>query len=596
MTTAELESKTVTIPTARHLIAGRYRAGSRIGHGRLGDVFAATDENIEGLGVEQQLAIQISPELVLQNNKLFNKLSLGYTILRAAAHPNIVTYRHFGRDGKFAFLLMDRLDGLSLRAVLDDAGTLTPDEAKPVIRGVGEALRLLHSKDMLHANLTTRNVFITHDFEVRLLDVLPVDASESILRGPVARGLFGPCTVADDVFGLASLSYEMLTGRHPFNHGSPADAPSAGIPVERIDSLTESESAALRRALSLDVGQRTPSVAEFMREFGIDGNERLRPSVDQPDSRESVDYAAMEKAPPIMRLAAPAQAAATAAPVPAVDPVPWVGNRPPVARPEEKRPRPLRAILLAMLLAGLGAWTQYGDPQEQIAAWIHDIESRVLPGGPDRGVQSAEAPTATPVRTVSTDPDAVDARSAAAASVTVGDELPEDVTAPTVAGSVADTSARSTSSLEQGSAAPAVGEVSDDTRDEAASGVDNVAPASVDEAQATPGSVFAEPVVSVSERDGVARIPAPQIGYVEAPLIWWTSEHTARADTDFVSVEHPFAADATIEGGDVLLVPLVNDSFRESPESFFVSIGSRDSRHGQIERIATVRVDIIDDD
>jgi hypothetical protein len=107
---------------------------------------------------------------------------------------------------------------------------------------------------------------------------------------------------------------------------------------------------------------------------------------------------------------------------------------------------------------------------------------------------------------------------------------------------------------------------------------------------------FAESVVSVSERDGAARIALVGIEYSAMPLIWWTSEDSASADTDFISVEQQTVADVSTEGDSVLHIPLVNDSLPEPRESFFVNLGVRDPQQGRIERIATVRVDIIDDD
>jgi hypothetical protein len=80
------------------------------------------------------------------------------------------------------------------------------------------------------------------------------------------------------------------------------------------------------------------------------------------------------------------------------------------------------------------------------------------------------------------------------------------------------------------------------------------------------------------------------------PLIWWTSEHTANADKDFISVEQQTMADVSVGGSYMLHIPLVNDNLPEPPESFFVNLGHRGPQQGQIERIATVRVDIIDDD
>ncbi|MBT8099632.1 MAG: hypothetical protein KJO82_07770, partial [Gammaproteobacteria bacterium] len=73
-------------------------------------------------------------------------------------------------------------------------------------------------------------------------------------------------------------------------------------------------------------------------------------------------------------------------------------------------------------------------------------------------------------------------------------------------------------------------------------------------------------------------------------------EHSAIADSDFIPVNEQAVADVSTDEGSILHVPLVNDSLPELRESFFVNLGARDPRQGQIERIATVRVDIIDDD
>ena len=82
-------------------------------------------------------------------------------------------------------------------------------------------------------------------------------------------------------------------------------------------------------------------------------------------------------------------------------------------------------------------------------------------------------------------------------------------------------------------------------------------------------------------------------GDTEQTLVWWTNEHTARADTDFIPVPREAA---TTTSGDVLLIPLVNDNLPELDESFFVNVGIRPEGQGAVEQIATIRVDIVDDD
>jgi hypothetical protein len=118
-------------------------------------------------------------------------------------------------------------------------------------------------------------------------------------------------------------------------------------------------------------------------------------------------------------------------------------------------------------------------------------------------------------------------------------------------------------------------------------------PPADDPASGPPTIQVAAPIMSVSERDGAARIVVVKATGLSS-LFWWTSDHTAVSDADFIAVPYQLADIAP--DGDAFLVPLVNDAIPESPESFFVNFGIRDAAEGRLDRIATVRVDIVDDD
>ncbi len=603
MTTAELKNSTPELKQDRHLIAGRYHTHTRIGHGRLGEIFAAIDKGYEELGVEQNVAIQVIPDSVARNNQLFNKINSGYAVLRAAAHPNIVNFLHFGRDDKFGFLVMELLDGLSLRSVLDSAEVLPLDEAKPVIRGVGEALRLLRAKNMVHGNLTTSNVFITEELKVRLLDVLPLDSSETIVHGAATSAPFSRCTFDDDVFALACLTYELLAGKHPFNYSSSAEARLAGLEAERIDSLTDREWNALRRALSFDDDQQTSSIAEFMRDFGVSGVERLQPAMDEPAEQETIVYQAEETTPPMTRLAVPAQSTATIAPVVAANSASRNEDWPPIERPTSRGARLPRLVFLGMLLAGVSAWSFYGQPQEQVVNWIGYIDETFDVGLVERSNEIIDIPTPGADRSVATervapvDNPAVTAP-AAGVTETLADlepqhsepELTETDEGIIVVAEQPTEQPAPAYPLNRRDSAGTIDEVM--IREE-----DNVlAETDVDPMPAEPELSLIPNVLSVSERDGAVRIAPPRSENSAMPLLWWTSEHTANADEDFIFVEQQTVADASIEDNNILLISLVNDNLPESQESFYVNFGLRNSQQGRIERIATVRVDISDDD
>jgi hypothetical protein len=547
MTSEKPESSSGESRSDQQLIAGRYRTTSRIGRGRLGVIFEAGDEADDTPAPDRPVAIQVIPANFIRNSRLFNKLDTGYSKLREANHPNIVRYRKLERDGEFGYVVMDLLDGLSLRGVLDEAGPLPLNEVKPVIRGIGEALQLLHDRDIAHGSVTPANVFVTSGLEVRLLDVLPVDSCDG---GLANYGPFGRCTAGQDLFDLGCLAYEMLAGQHPFNHRKPAEARAAGLEPERIAGLSDQEWLALRRALSYDGKRLMPSIADFLREFGITGTERLYATERQPDKPK---------------------------PAPVIDAQEFKRIHISELKPVPKRASPLRAVALSLLLAGLIGWTQYGQPEEHLVRLIGLADTSMNLGLVDRPQDPSGPPETDPVTVV--------------ASAPVGDA---DVIADAVVIAEPAVSIAADGDIEESSLQSAAQLHPGDTT--ALTDIAPVANDGDDSEMTSPGVIIAEAVISVAEDDGAARI-TPTRGRVSAePIVWWTSGHTASAEVDFISMERMMAANTLSPDDDVLHIPLVNDDVPEPPESFFVNFGLRDARLGRIERVATVRVDILDDD
>jgi hypothetical protein len=562
-----------------HRIAGRYRIGTRIGSGRLGDVFAAVDDQYESLGVEQQVAVQLVPETVVRNHTLFNKLRTGYGQLADAAHPNIVDYRHFGRDGAVGYLVMEHLDGASLRRLLDEVDNLPMEEAVPVVRGVGEALQWLHANDLAHGGVDAGNVFVTSDLHVRLLDVVPLGAATGGSGRASTTTPFGRCSVDDDVFALACLTYEMLAGRHPFNFNSRGRAREDALVPARIPSVTDSQWEAIRRALSFEPDQQTGTVEEFLCDLGVKGTERLSATEEQLSDRIVADVPAAAVLPQGAGSVPPVAASPPSLPeAPTVPPAPVVIGR--AERiPTRDNTHPVRTAFLGAVLAGLAGWLFLGDAREQTTDMIGYVDEALGLGltdwfAPD--VPTVVASTFAPVEyPTATDVEAIDG------------SAPDDAVGVVSAGALDDSAAESQAPQ---TLAPDLEETAEF---EAGADVDADDPPATDPVSGPPTIQVATPIMSVSERDGAARIVIASATGLTS-LFWWTSDHTAVSDADFIAVPYQLADIAP--GGDAFLVPLVNDAIPESQESFFVNFGIRNAAEGRLDRIATVRVDVVDDD
>ena len=572
MKIAELGHDQQTTQMDRQLVAGRYRLLARIGRGRLGEIYEAADEGHSGLGVERHVAIQLLPDRITLDRGLFNKLKLGYTVLRAAPHPNIVPFLDFDHDGKFGYLVTDLLDGASLRFILDDSTTLPLDEVIPVVRAVGDALQFLHANSVVHGRLTAESVFITENLEVRLLDIVPLDSAITILRGVASGDPFSRSDVADDIYGLACLAYEMLVGKHPFNFHALAEARHAGLEPTCIDSLPEKRWNALSEALSFDSEQQTPAIADFLRDFGVKGMERLRPSENATAQHKSSSNhpvngtrSTMHSAKPSSSIPAPVASATRAVPVARSK------DALELERAKGKRTRRMPSPILVLVLAGLGAWYFYGQPRNDVVLLIDYVDSYLndRPRATQPVVENeprAETTSATPI---------------------AGDSASDEITA--IAINEATTQPTGEPLADSGTTAL---QLDDDATTDEFAGVPDIDKSSHSE----PGLTLIQSVVYVSERDGAARIASRHPGTTTDPVFWWTGDNTAIAEDDYIPLEQPIEGFTSGEVAETLHIPLVNDSLPELSETFYVYLGRHDTQLGRLEPIARIRVEISDDD
>jgi hypothetical protein len=591
MTTANLGHKEQAIRKEQHLVAGRYRLHAQIGHGRLGEIFQADDEMYNELGVGGQVAIQLLPERVALDQEIFRKLKSGYTLLRTDAHPGIVPFLDFGHDGKFGYLVMDLLQGASLRSLLDDVTTLPLDEAIPVICGVGDALQFLHAKTMAHSKLSAKSIFVTENLGVRLLDVIPLNANSGILRGLSSKDPFRGRHVEGDIYGLACLTYQMLAGKHPFNFRTPAEAFLARLEPAPIDSLSERQRNAIHRGLSFDDEQKIPSVEDFFREFGLTGTERLQPSVRVTTNRDpSTEFSRHNPALTVPSDSpSPNLASVPAAPTDFTSRVAQHEEKL-VTTPERESIRWMPSAVLIAVLVGLGLWWLYGEPRDNVVAVIDYVDSYLDNQLPATGTRSAvedNTGPATAGRVLVTE-QAVGSGTASAQ---------QSYPTATAADSQIDAGA-----LRAPATVPADEQQSDSGAKEPLSdeGIAADALASTANVPETSGSepqfTVVQSVVSVSERDGGARITAHRAGDSAGPVVWWTSDHTAVAEEDYIPMQEPVAGFKSDEETETLYIPLINDSFPESRETFYVYLGRQNTQLGRLEPILRVQVNINDDE
>ncbi len=597
------------------LINGRYRLLAHRGSGRLGAIYEARDEQTSMAGAERHVAIQLLDGNLIASRRFTGEFERGVISLQGLAHPNLVGLLDAGRDDGRFFIVMELQDSASLRFVLNDAGKLPLEETTAVVRAVGDALRYLYAKSFVHGNVKPENVLVTFDYEVRLLDVVPPEWPAALNGEPDQR---------DDVYGLACLTYEMLTGRHPYNANTPVEALRAGLQPTPVALLAASRWQALAAALELQPERRTPTIVRFLEELGVTGDEKLRAivagGVAGTAEPVSAGTAAVAEVPSAAADPWPTiEPAPFAAPTPAMDRAqaapPALASRPApraetewsagditlpqrVVRVERARPSmtgKLLALLLLVIVGAIGYLFQDQLREEGSALLASFNASRTL--------ETPETP-AVPTDTSPAVSAPVDAPMIAGAPVeapviaSVAVEAPVIAPAPTdVPAAPIDNAAEPVDAPAAAVQTPALATGRTDAPvvapDEPAA---EAAPADTP-AAGPPRFAFSQPVLTVSERDVAARIVIRRSGNTSerASIAWWTADGSARADQDFANLGRRVERFAPGETMRAVFVPLTNDTVAEPVKSFNVYLGRADSR-GTAEPLSGMRVDIIDDD
>lgn len=266
----------------------RFVLEAEIGRGGMGTVYRARDLlREEARDRDRHVAIKVISGDLGGRADALTTLQREAKRAQQLAHPNIATVYDFDRDGEVVYLCMELLSGRSLGQVLaeSDGSGMDWERALPIIRDMAEGLAYAHARGVIHADFKPGNVFLTEAGTAKILDfgiarVIPDPDSGTATR--FDGGAFNALTPAyascemfegaapdprDDVYGLACVSYELLTGAHPFDRLPAPRARAAGRAPAPVRGIGKRRNRALVRALSFDREPRTPDARTFLDEL-----------------------------------------------------------------------------------------------------------------------------------------------------------------------------------------------------------------------------------------------------------------------------------------------------------------------------------------
>jgi serine/threonine protein kinase len=202
---------------------------------------------------------------------------------RRLSHPNIVKAHGLDRLGNTYFMVMELLKGIPLNEFIKTRPNgLSLTEAEPIIKGMAQALAYAHQEGLAHLDFKPANVF--YDPEAKSAKVIdfgiarPLEQSErdETLFDPGALGALTDAYASyemllgldpdqrDDIYGLACVTYELLSGKHPFKRKKATRAKDEKLSPKHLPGLKRQQNKALLRGLAFHRNDRTPTAEEFL--------------------------------------------------------------------------------------------------------------------------------------------------------------------------------------------------------------------------------------------------------------------------------------------------------------------------------------------
>lgn len=225
---SSVEANQQVDPLAGIVLDGRYRVDTVIATGGTSAVYRGLD-----LRLDRPVAVKIMDSRYAGDTQFLTRFQREARAVARLNDPGLVAVYDQGLDGQRPFLVMELVEGGTLRELLRERGPMPPHAAAAVLAPVLGGLAVAHRAGLVHRDIKPENVLISDDGDVKIADFGLVRAvaeakitSTSVILGTaaylspeqVSTGDAGP---RSDVYAVGVLLYELLTGATPFTGDSP---------------------------------------------------------------------------------------------------------------------------------------------------------------------------------------------------------------------------------------------------------------------------------------------------------------------------------------------------------------------------------------
>jgi serine/threonine protein kinase len=260
-------------------LADRYVLQERIASGGMADVWSGLDDVLQ-----RSVAVKVM-RADPGNEEIFAERFRDEALHSAALlHPNITTVFDYGEDDHLTYLVMELVEGLPLSAIIRDQGAMQPESVRAILGQAALALGTAHEAGVVHRDVKPANILVRDDGLVKLTDFGIARAIDAIGNTRVGEMLGTPdyispeqamgqqATGASDLYSLGVVAHEMLTGRRPFDRGTPIATAMSHVnetPPPLSDDVPDDLRGVVEALLEKDPAHRPDNAAQVAVMLGV---------------------------------------------------------------------------------------------------------------------------------------------------------------------------------------------------------------------------------------------------------------------------------------------------------------------------------------
>lgn len=281
------------------VLRDRFMLQQRVSGGSMGAVYKALDRRLAEAGADEpHVAIKVLSPQLAKSAPALRALQQEAAKGRCLVHPNIVRFLDLDRDDDLYFIIMEWLEGRTLAEILDspDGKSIGLSQSLEIVQKIGAALDYAHRCGIVHADVKPGNIMVAPDGDVKLFDFGVARVLQTGDGGkpfdPAVLGAITPAyssmqvltgedpMPADDVFSLGCLLYRLAAGYRVFGPRNAAEAAEEGMTPQRVEEFSDTQWAALRKAIAYSRVARYATVSDFLDALQSTADESISIDID----------------------------------------------------------------------------------------------------------------------------------------------------------------------------------------------------------------------------------------------------------------------------------------------------------------------------